>query len=96
MQSRDAIIGNKDDIIVKQRDKFSGIIAKMIAAVLIGIPYLAVVLLSIFLQNEFFNWTVKGIIITIASLLAVAVFKFLFNAIEKKIKGIILRKMDEE
>ena len=68
---------------IKQRDKFSGTIDGMIAAVLIGSPYLVVVLLSIFLQNEYFNWTVKGNIIAIASPLVVAVFKFLFKSIEK-------------
>ena len=76
--------------IENQLNTFSSILSKVSAIAIFGIPYIAISLLVIFIQNTYFEWSTRGIILGVVTVLwavvAPCTYKKLKRHLEKKIK----------
>jgi len=85
IQEKDKALIEKEKIIDKQQERFSFYLAKIISIIILGVPYLALSLIAVFLQNQFFNWTFRGIAIGIFTVILILLIGFAFKKIEAKI-----------
>ena len=81
-----------DEMIQKQQRQFSIYLARIISVLILGIPYLALSLIAVFLQNNFFNWTIKGIVIGVLTIVLLLLAGFAF----KRIEAIIAKHIEEK
>jgi cation transport ATPase len=76
--------------VVEQQENFSTTIAKIITIAIFGIPYLAISVLIVLIQNQYGTPTIKGIawisVTVLAGLLLAVLHKKLFLSIKKKVK----------
>ena len=86
------LLTEKDEMIQKQQRQFSIYLARIISVLILGIPYLALSLFAVFLQNNFFNWTIKGIVIGVLTIVLLLLAGFAF----KKIEAIIAKHIEEK
>ena len=79
--------------VVEQQENFSTIIAKIITIAIFGIPYLAISVLIVLIQNQYGTPTIKGIawisVTVLAGLLLAVLHKKLLLSIKKKVKDLI-------
>lgn len=83
----------KEKTIIDQQIKFSLIMARIISILVFGIPYLALSLFAIFLQNEYFNKTIKGLAVGAFTVILLLIVGMVYKKIESKIADVILRKI---
>lgn len=75
----------KENIINEQLERYSFNLARIISVLVLGIPYLALSLIALFLQNEYFNWTYRGIVIGIFTVILILLIGFGYKKIETMI-----------
>ena len=85
LSEKNSALIEKDRIINEQLDRFSFILARIIAVLLLGIPYITLSLIALFLQNEYFNWTFRGIAIGVFTIVLILLIRLGYNKIETKI-----------
>ena len=93
LSEKNTALIEKDKIISEQQERFSFYLARIISILILGIPYIALSLIAVFLQNEYFNWTLKGVVIGFFTIVLVIIISFAYKKIEakiaKRIQGII-------
>lgn len=93
LSEKNTALIEKDKIISEQQERFSFYLARIISILILGIPYIVLSLIAAFLQNEYFNWTLKGVVIGFFTIVLVIIISFAYKKIEakiaKRIQGII-------
>ena len=93
-------IAKKESVIENQQDVFSSVLAKVLTILIFGIPYLAILLFIIFVQNTYFNWTWKGILLGVITILlgvlAKLVFQNIYKTVRNRIKKWIAKKANTD
>ncbi|MDO5153230.1 MAG: hypothetical protein Q4D50_07695 [Eubacteriales bacterium] len=95
-EDRDAEIAYNERLkqqIVEQQERFATIVAKVIAAVIFGLPYVASSVVIILIQNQHGTPTIKGIIIIVLTLLLAFLSKTLYGKLTNVIKGKVKAKL---
>ena len=72
-------IKEKEDAIVKQKQKYASILSTIITALIFGIPYVLASVVIIFIQNEYITYTRKGIIFIAITVVLALMISFLFK-----------------
>lgn len=78
---------------VSQKENFARILAKIFAALIFGIPYIAISVGIVLLQNLYGTPTVTGILLIVATLLGGSLAAFLYKKLAQKIKDKIKEKI---
>ena len=95
LAQKDAALVAKEEKINKQQAILTTFVAKLLTWLSFGVPYIALTLCAIFLQNNYFDSTKKGIAIGVLSLLLLALIKMMFKRIERKIKKWVSPKVQQ-
>ncbi len=85
LSEKNTTLKEKDRIINEQQERFSFYLARIISILILGIPYVAFSLIAVFLQNKYFNWTLRGIVIGIFTVVLVLIISFAYKKIEARI-----------
>jgi len=85
LSEKNKILIEKENIIKEQQIRFSFYLARIITILLLGVPYLAVSLVAVFLQNQYFSWTIRGIAIGVFTIILILLVSFVFKKVEAKI-----------
>ena len=76
----------------QQQERFSTIVARLIAALIFGVPYIAISVLIVLLQNKYGSPTIKGVVLItitiVAGLLLATLYNKLVLLIKEKIKTV--------
>lgn len=81
----------RDDL-DNQAETFSSILSQIIAVAIFALPYIALTLTTIFIQNAFFEWSVKGIIIGSLTLLVTILIPIAYKKLRNALKIAIKKK----
>ena len=92
---KDRALAESNEKLKRQQEKFSRCLARILSILLLGVPYLALSLTAIFLQNEFFTWTIRGIAIGAFTIILLVLIGIAFNKIEASIANKISKTLGE-
>lgn len=76
-----------------QKTHFALLLAKAISAAIFGIPYIAITILTVLVQNKYGTPTKKGIIIIAVSLLVLSLAKLFYDKLTKRIQRKVKGKL---
>ena len=85
LSEKNTALNEKERIIAEQQKMYSVYLARIISVLIFGIPYIVLSLIAVFLQNKYFNCTLKGIIIGGLTIVLVIIISFAYKKIETKI-----------
>lgn len=94
LSEKDNALIEKDNTIKEQQEWFGSYLAKIISILIFGIPYIALSLIAVFLQNRYFNWTLRGILVGTFTIILFLLISFTFKKVEYKIAKRIQGKMN--
>ena len=77
--------------IAAQNDKYSSILAKIVAIMIYAVPYIAISLVVLFVQNTYVNWSIRGILLGAVTIVTLLLLSTLFKKLESSLKKIFLK-----
>lgn len=69
-----------------QADKFASVLSTIVSICIFAVPYIALSLLVIFIQSNYFDWTAKGITLCVLTVLGALLPPILFKKLKEKLK----------